>query len=242
MGGTAIPPQPRGEGKPGCVADIHTGPQPVSPHHRSLPLPHHPLTVTSCPLISFPQRLAPVLAIIGAAIVAVVLVIVTHASATTTVLLPANERVINGKKYVAIALPAGAAPPQGAILAQAPKYSVRSTALPVASAVAVNNGRYGTLAEKMVTEQHGADAVPTGNFLKGSSPSVATLARAATYTKDQQKALAKDFSDAVNDCGRDGNDNCDHFLHPGGESLRQFEENQDRVCTAHSPPDQPRST
>jgi len=175
------------------------------------------------------QRLVPVLAAVGLALVAAVVVVASFSSATPAVLLPAPVRVINGQKYVAVALPAGATPPEGAILAQPPHLSVKTTSYPVARAVAVNDGKYGTLAEKMVTQQHGQDAVPTGQFLKGSAPSVATLARAATYTPAQQKSLAKDFADAVNDCGRDGSDSCSHFLHPGGKSLRAFEKDQDQA-------------
>ena len=176
--------------------------------------------------LHFDAQLTPVLIIVGFALVAAVGVIVVHRSGPT-VLLPAPERIINGVKYMAVALPVGYAAPQGAILAQAPRVSVTTTArMPVARAVAIQDGRYGTLAEKIVTQTPGAVAVPTGQFLKGSAPQVSKLARAVTYTKAQQESLSKDFADAVKDCGHDGGDNCNNFLHPGGQSLKAFEEDQ----------------
>eukprot|EP00282_Hemiselmis_andersenii_P031771 CAMPEP_0169469676 /NCGR_PEP_ID=MMETSP1042-20121227/23605_1 /TAXON_ID=464988 /ORGANISM="Hemiselmis andersenii, Strain CCMP1180" /LENGTH=261 /DNA_ID=CAMNT_0009583165 /DNA_START=15 /DNA_END=800 /DNA_ORIENTATION=+ len=188
-------------------------------------------------------QLAPVLGVVALALVAAVVVVATHTAAIkpSVLALPAAEATINGQQYQAIAVPAGQVPPPGAILASAPPhYAVQNSgslaqvaapkaALPRASAVAVPTGEYGHQAEAFVTTQHGQDAVPKGNFLKGSAPSVAKLARAVTYSKAQQDQLSKDFADAVNDCSRDGGDDCHNFLHPGGQSLKAFEEDQDRA-------------
>uniref|UniRef100_A0A7S0HM08 Uncharacterized protein n=1 Tax=Hanusia phi TaxID=3032 RepID=A0A7S0HM08_9CRYP len=107
--------------------------------------------------------------------------------------------------------------------------------LPVATAVPImeqarRSGNYGHLAENILTSMKGPVPVNRkGNVLRGAAPPVSRLASLPVYKKRVMSQDAKDLKDALLDCKRDSDDDCQKMLHLHDKSLAAFERDQDQA-------------
>mmetsp|Transcript_26381 Transcript_26381/g.52891 ORF Transcript_26381/g.52891 Transcript_26381/m.52891 type:complete len:253 (+) Transcript_26381:17-775(+) len=179
------------------------------------------------------SKLAPVALVIGMAVVVAVGVITFHDRPSILQAAP-QPIVMNGVKYIPVQLKPGSPLPAGAVpmvaptqLAPAPKHAATKPTRPTKSHV-VAGGKYGHLAEAILTTHKGPVKVESGNVLRAASPALPQRAAAAT-SPAEAKMLALQFKDALQDCRTDSGDDCQNLLHLHGKHLRKFEEDQEKA-------------
>jgi hypothetical protein len=89
-------------------------------------------------------------------------------------------------------------------------------------------GKYGHMAEAILTTKHGAVPIQRGHILRGAAPQVSSAASQGHKKSRAEVGFeASTLADALRDCSTDAGDDCNNFLHPDGKSLHAFEQNQD---------------